>query len=114
MGKVNNLCICSVYFFFEVYRKILNGRWEIYNIVLLILFCLKYDCMLRSVCYEKLSKRRWFEINDENNVCLVNQFLLGVIDSENLIYVDYFYVDFFKVEYDYLYCLLLENDLILK
>ena len=111
-GKANNLRICSAHFSPEAYRKTLNGRTrETHDTALPTLFRPKHDCTPRSARYEKSSKRRRLETNDENNACLANQLPLGARDSENLTHVDYSYADFSNVEHDHPYCLSPENDL---
>ena len=109
-GKANNLHICSAHFSPEAYRKTLNGRRETHDTALPTLFRPKHDCTPRSARYEKSSKRRRLESNDEDNACLANQLPLAATDSEDLTHFDYSYADFSNVEHDHPYCLSPEND----
>ena len=102
--------ICSAHFSPEAYRKTLNGRRETHDTALPTLFRPKHDCTPRSARYEKSSKRRRLESNDEDNACLENQLPLAATDSEDLTHVDYSYADFCNVEHDHPYCLSPEND----
>ena len=96
-GKANNLRICSAHFSPEAYRQTLNGRRETHDTALPTLFHPKHDCTPIGSRYEKSSKRRRLESNDENNACLANQLPLAATDSEDLTHVDYSYVDYFNV-----------------
>ena len=109
-GKANNLRICSVHFSPEAYRKFLNGRQETHDTSLPPLFRPKHDCTPRSARYQKSSKRRWLESNDENNACSTNQLPVAAANGKELAHADYSYADFCNVEHDHPYCLPPENN----
>lgn len=70
VGKLNNLRICSVYFVLELYKRILNGRCKIFELVLLIIFKLSEKRSLREVCYELMRKKCW--LNDDIKIFVLS------------------------------------------